>query len=120
MSIDRSLKSKGSLTRHRNVLNRSERIERLKSEDRWEEGDELFGLPKVANRKVSVGKKTKDEKAAADAAATDTAAAAAAPVAGAKPGAKAAAPGAKPAAGAKAATPAAKPAAGAKAAGGKK
>jgi small basic protein (TIGR04137 family) len=115
MSIDRSLKSKGSLTRHRNVLNRAERIERLKSEDRWEEGDELFGLPKVANRKVSVGKKTKDEKAAADAAATDTAAAAA-PAAG----AKAAAPGAKPAAGAKAAAPAAKPAAGAKAAGGKK
>jgi small basic protein (TIGR04137 family) len=113
MSIDRSLKTKGSLTRHRNVLNRSERVERLKSEDRWEEGDKLFGLPKVANRKVSVGKKTKEEKAAADAAATDTAAAPAA-------GAKTAAPGAKPAAGAKAAAPAAKPAAGAKAAGGKK
>ncbi|HBG78006.1 MAG TPA: small basic protein [Phycisphaerales bacterium] len=112
MSIDRSLKSKGSLVRHRNVLNRGERIERLKSEDRWEEGDGLFGLPKVAHRKVSVGKKTKDEKAAADGAATDTAAAPAA-------GAKGAAPAAKPAAGAKAAAPAAKPAAGAKA-GGKK
>lgn len=113
MSIDRSLKTKGSLTRHRNVLNRGERIERLKSEDRWEEGDELFGLPKVANRKVSVGKKTKEEKAAADAAKLDAAAAA-----GAAPAA-AAAPGAKPAAGAKAAAPAAKSAAGAKA-GGKK
>jgi len=114
MSIDRSLKTKGSLTRHRNVLNRGERIERLKGEDRWEEGDKLFGLPKVANRKVSVGKKTKEEKAAADAAKLD-AAAAAAPAAG----AKAAAPAAGAKAGAKTAAPAAKPAAGAKA-GGKK
>jgi small basic protein (TIGR04137 family) len=95
MSIDRSLKLKGSLTRHRNVLNRGERIERLKAEDRWEEGDNLFGLPKVANRKASVGKKTKEEKT--DAAATD--AAAASPAAGAK--------AAAPAAGAKAAAPAA-------------
>lgn len=109
MSIDRSLKTKGSLTRHRNVLNRGERIERLKGEDRWEEGDKLFGLPKVANRKVSVGKKTKEEKAAADAAKLEAAAAAApaagakaAPAAGAKAGAKTAAPAAKPAAGAKA------------------
>ncbi len=122
MSIDRSLKLKGALTRHRNVLNRAERIERLKGEERWEEGDELFGLPKVANRKVSVGKKTKEEKVA------DAAATAAAPAAGAKaaaPTAKSAA-GAKPAAGDKPAAgakPAAggKPAAGAKpAAGGKK
>ena len=113
MSIDRSLKLKGALTRHRNVLNRAERIERLKGEERWEEGDELFGLPKVANRKVSVGKKTKEEKAAIDAAATDTAAV---PAAGAKAGAKTAVPAAG---GAKAGAPAAKPAAGAKAAGGK-
>lgn len=75
MSIDRSLKLKGALARHRNVLTRAERIERLKEEERWEEGDNLLGLPKVANRKVSVGKK-KDEKAegAADAAATPGAA----------------------------------------------
>ena len=30
MSIDRSLKVKGALTRHRNVLTRAERIEKLK------------------------------------------------------------------------------------------
>src|SRR3989304_10035718 len=113
MSIDRSLKLKGALTRHRNVLNRAERIERLKGEERWEEGDELFGLPKVANRKVSVGKKTKEEKVAGDAALTDAAAPAAAPATG----TKAASPAAKSAAGAK---PAAgdKPAAGAKPAAG--
>ena len=57
MSADPSLKCKSALVRHRNVLTRAERIERLKEEERWQEGDSLFGLPKVANRKVSVGKK---------------------------------------------------------------
>ena len=32
MSIDRSLKIKGALTRHRNVLSRAERLEKLKEE----------------------------------------------------------------------------------------
>ena len=57
MSADPSLKRKSALVRHRNVLSRAERIERLKEEERWQEGDSLLGLPKVANRKVSVGKK---------------------------------------------------------------
>jgi len=51
MSIDPSLKVKGALTRHRNVLSRAERIEQLKDEERWSEGDSLLGLPKVAHRK---------------------------------------------------------------------
>ena len=51
MSIDPSLKSKGALSRHRNVLSRDERLEILKEEDRWEEGRSVLGLPKVANRK---------------------------------------------------------------------
>jgi small basic protein (TIGR04137 family) len=51
MSIDPSLKSKGALSRHRNVLSRNERLEILKEEDRWEEGKSVLGLPKVANRK---------------------------------------------------------------------
>lgn len=51
MSLDRSLKTKGALARHRNVLSRAERLEKLKEEDRWEEGDKVYGLPKVANRK---------------------------------------------------------------------
>ncbi len=62
MSIDRSLKIKGALTRHRNVLSRNERIELLKNEDRWEEGDDVTGLPKVGHRKVHTGGK-KAEKA---------------------------------------------------------
>jgi small basic protein (TIGR04137 family) len=64
MSIDRSLKLKGALVRHRNVLTRGERIVKLKEEEKWEEGDSLFGLAKVANRKVAVTKK-KEAKVAA-------------------------------------------------------
>jgi small basic protein (TIGR04137 family) len=60
MSIDRSLKVKGALTRHRNVLSRAERIEVLKDEERWSEGDSLFGLPKVAHRKSHAGRKEKE------------------------------------------------------------
>jgi small basic protein (TIGR04137 family) len=61
MSIDRSLKIKGALTRHRNVLSRNERIEALKNEERWEEGDDVTGLPKVGHRKVSAGKDKTDK-----------------------------------------------------------
>ncbi len=60
MSIDRSLKVKGALTRHRNVLTRAERIETLKEEERWSEDDSLLGLPKVAHRKTHAGRKDKD------------------------------------------------------------
>ena len=60
MSIDRSLKIKGALARHRNVLSRAERIELLKDEERWSEGDSLMGLPKVAHRKSHAGRKTKE------------------------------------------------------------
>lgn len=62
MSLDKSLKSRASLVRHRNVLNRVERIETLKNEDRWEEGQSPLGLPKVANRKTKVSKKVKAAK----------------------------------------------------------
>lgn len=63
MSIDRSLKIKGALTRHRNVLTRAERIEVLKDEERWSEGDSLLGLEKVAHRKSHAGRKAKDAPA---------------------------------------------------------
>jgi len=61
MSIDRSLKIKGALSRHRNVLSRAERIEKLKEEERWTEEDSLLGLPKVAHRKSHAGRKAKEE-----------------------------------------------------------
>ncbi len=59
MSIDRSLKIRGALKRHRNVLTRAERIEKLKEEDKWSEEDSLLGLPKVAHRKSHAGRKEK-------------------------------------------------------------
>lgn len=59
MSIDRSLKIGNALSRHRNVLNRAERIAKLKEEGMWNEGDDLTGLPKVSNYKAAAGKKKK-------------------------------------------------------------
>ncbi|MBN1392638.1 MAG: small basic protein [Sedimentisphaerales bacterium] len=106
MSIDRSLKIKGALTRHRNVLSRAERIEKLKDEERWSEEDSVFGLQKVAHRKSHAGKKIKEEAAAVEGAAAavtpegqaPAGAKAATPAAGAKAAAPAKAAGAKPAA----------------------
>ena len=63
MSIDRSLKVKGALSRHRNVLSRAERIEQLKDEERWAEGHSVFALPKVAHRKSHAGRKIKEAPA---------------------------------------------------------
>jgi len=59
MSVDRSLKIKGALIRHRNVLTRAERLEQLKEQEQWSEGDSLLGLPKVAHRKSHAGRKEK-------------------------------------------------------------
>ncbi len=105
MSIDRSLKLKGALVRHRNVLTRAERLKRLKDEEKWEEGKSVFGLLKVANRKVAVSKKKEAKGSAAEGAAPAEGAAA--------PAAGAAGKAAAPAAAGKAA-PAAKPAGGKK------
>ena len=96
MSMDRSLKSKASLARHRNVLTRAERIKALAEQERWKDGDRPTGLPKVAHRKAAVGGKTKKAAvkegeagaAAAPGAAGAPAAAGAAPAAAAKPEAK--------------------------------
>jgi small basic protein (TIGR04137 family) len=63
MSIDPSLKIKGALSRHRNVLKRAERIDQLKEEDRWSEEDSLLGLPKVAHRKSHAGRKDAEDAA---------------------------------------------------------
>jgi small basic protein (TIGR04137 family) len=109
MSLDRSLKSASALVRHRNVLTRTERLEKLTDEERWNESKSVFGLPKVAHRKQALAKAEKAEgtEAVAGAAAPGAApAAAGAAPAGAAKGA-AGAGAAKPAAGAKGAAPAA-------------
>ncbi|MFH1420084.1 MAG: small basic protein [Planctomycetota bacterium] len=64
MSMDRSLRSKSSLSRHRNVLTRTERIENLIENEKFTPSeDRPVGLPKVAHRKVPVGGKTKKKEA---------------------------------------------------------
>ena len=62
MTIDRSLKRKGRLSRSRNVLKRDERIEKLQADDRWRDDQSPFGLPKVRVQKIVVGKKKKKKK----------------------------------------------------------
>lgn len=83
MSMDRSLRSKSMLERHRNVLTRAERVEILKETGLWSEGGKVTGLAKVAHRKAAVGKKDKAEKKADGAVGAEgaPAAAAAAPAA---------------------------------------
>jgi small basic protein (TIGR04137 family) len=80
MSMDKSLRIHRGLIRARSVLSRAERIDRLKTQDRWQEGDSPFGLSKVRVYKMSVKKKKKkkeeegeegSEGAAAPAAAAD-------------------------------------------------
>jgi small basic protein (TIGR04137 family) len=66
VSIDRSLKSKNVLARHRNVLTRAERLVVLEDEDRWDESQSVFGLPKVVHRKSSAGQKSKKEEKQAE------------------------------------------------------
>ncbi|MDO8302793.1 MAG: small basic protein [Sedimentisphaerales bacterium] len=96
MSIDSSLKVKDTLSRHRNVLSRAERLEMLKEQERWNEDSSVLGLPKVSHRKSVAGKKEKVEKVAEGTEAVAAVATGAKPAAGAKaPAAAAKAPAAK-------------------------
>ncbi|MBI1901738.1 MAG: small basic protein [Planctomycetia bacterium] len=85
MTIDKSLRSRLGLVRNRSVLSRAERIERLKTVDRWKEGDSPMGLPKVRVHRLTMKKKkkAKEEEAvvAGEAGAEGAAAAPAAPAA---------------------------------------
>ncbi len=62
MTIDKSLRRSGHLLRTRNVLKRSERIEKLEFEELWQDGQSPFGLPKVRVIKSSLGRKKKKKK----------------------------------------------------------
>jgi len=59
MSMDKSLRARLGLVRARSVLTRAERIERLKTADRWAEGDSPYGLDKVRVFKLVLKKKKK-------------------------------------------------------------
>jgi len=64
MGIDKSLKRGSRLGRSRNVLSRDERVEKLKADDRWVDGQSPLGLPKVRVQKLVIGKKKKKEEEA--------------------------------------------------------
>lgn len=114
MSIHRSLAATNVLIRHRNVLRRGERLAKLEEDGRWQEGADIFGLPKVRNIKIVVKKKKKEkvEELTAEGVPAEGAAAAAEPGKAAAPAAKGAkAPAGKDAPKAAAKPGAAKPAA---------
>ena len=62
MTIDNSLKVKSGSSRVPNVLKRGERIEQMKQEGRWTDGDGVLGLPKVRVQKIAMKKKKKVKK----------------------------------------------------------
>jgi small basic protein (TIGR04137 family) len=98
--IDKSLRRKGRLVRSRNVLTREERINQMKFEETWINGQSPLGLRKTRVVKIAAKKKKKAKEEGAEEGAAAPAAGAAAPAAApaAKPGAKPAAAAAKPAA----------------------
>jgi small basic protein (TIGR04137 family) len=59
VSIHKSLKVGAGMVRARNVYNRWERLQKLKEQGAWKEGDKIFGLPKVRTSVVKIGGKKK-------------------------------------------------------------
>ena len=98
MSVHKSLRTGGSLTKHRNVLTRTERIKILEEAGGWREGqNSVLGLRKVKSIKPAAKKKAAKKEAAEGTAAAPVAGAGAAAATAGKPAAG------KPAAGAPAA-----------------
>ena len=55
MSLDKSLKKGGGLTRARNVLKRAERMALLQEDDRWSPEKGVYNLPKTKYRRLAPG-----------------------------------------------------------------
>ena len=71
MTMDKSLRVRRGLIRSRSVLTRAERIERLKTSDRWKEGDSPFSLAKVRVYKIAMKKKKKKKEEEGETAAAE-------------------------------------------------
>lgn len=82
MSIDKSLKIQGKLTRPKNVFKRIERIKMLTEEGKWNPTMSVFGIPKVKSVKQKRRVKEKKVEKAAEGVAAEAATVAAT---GAKP-----------------------------------
>ncbi len=63
MTLDRSLKVRAGAIKSRNVLTRAERIAQLKKLEKFNEDENVVGMPKVRVMKVSLKKKKKVKKA---------------------------------------------------------
>ena len=55
MSIDKSLRKTGGLTRSRNVLTRAERLAVLQEDERWDVSKGVYNLPKTKYRRLAAG-----------------------------------------------------------------
>ena len=106
MSQHPTLKIDSVGAKHRNVLNRTERIKKMQEQNKWQARETVYNLPKIKSMKIKV-KKVKEAPAEGEAgAAAPAAAGAAAAPAGKAPAGKA--PAAKAPAAAPKAAPAAK------------
>ncbi len=56
MSIDKSLRIRRGAVANRSVYTRAERLQKLMEQERWNEGDPPFGLPKVTLKKKKKAK----------------------------------------------------------------
>ncbi|MEO1524735.1 MAG: small basic protein [Planctomycetota bacterium] len=66
MTLDRSLKVRAGAIKTRNVLTRAERIAQMQNQDRFNEEENVLGMPKTRVMKVSLKKKKKVKKAEDD------------------------------------------------------
>ncbi len=55
MSLDKSLKKGGGLSRARNVLNRAERLALLQEDDKWTPSQGVYNIPKTKYRRLAAG-----------------------------------------------------------------
>ncbi len=67
MSIHPSLRSTEKDKKPRSVLKRAERLKMMAEKGKWQEGDDVFGLPKIKTVRIKI-KKEKAEKVEAAAA----------------------------------------------------
>lgn len=55
MSIDKSLKTSGGMSRSRNVLTRPERMALLQEDEKWTAAKGVYNLPKTKYRRLAPG-----------------------------------------------------------------
>ena len=55
MSLDKSLRKAGGLSRQRNVLTRPERLALLQEDEKWKPETGVYNLPKTKYRRLAPG-----------------------------------------------------------------